>query len=121
MNKHGQTLVAFIIIIPIILLALGSIIELSVLEYNKKKIESTTKTIIASHIDSMDEDKIRQDFEDNDIVGNIQISTKEGLEISVDTFVQGYLGKIIDKENYEIKVDIIGYQDEGKIKFKKGA
>lgn len=120
MNKHGQVLVALVIIFPLLLIIFGGIIELYNLEYNKKRIESVTKTILEEEYDTRNENNIYELFESNNIKGNIDIISNEDLEIKVDTKIDSIFGKLINKDKYDINVDIIGYQEEGKIKFKKG-
>jgi len=55
MNKHGQTLVTFVILLPVIFLLIGYIIEISIIGYHKSKINSVTKSIIANCIDILED------------------------------------------------------------------
>ena len=55
MNKKGQVLVLFIICIPIMITLFSYLIEVSYIAYNKHKIYSVTKTIIAKNYSNPNE------------------------------------------------------------------
>lgn len=121
MNKKGQTLVTFVLVIPILIIILGGVIELSVVSYNKNKITQVTKTAINKFIDYPDDEKIKHYFKKNNIDGNIEINSSDGLEIIVNTKIESVLGNLYNKKEYIIKIDLIGHKENDKIKIKKGS
>ncbi|MGN1379483.1 MAG: hypothetical protein ACI4XR_03690 [Bacilli bacterium] len=117
MNKKGQSLVMFIIILPIILLLFGLLIERVYLTYQKQKLYSVTKTIIAFSIERNDKNDIINLYKDNDIVlENIEIDGSNGLKIIASEKVPS----LIKKEDYIIEVNIKGVKKEDKIIYQRG-
>lgn len=122
MNKNGQVLVLFIIMIPILLLLFGYIIETSIIAYENEKYLSNTKTIIASTIEEKEKDDIIRLYDDNNLEYKKLDIYKDNDELKIDiTYeINSFLGKIINKEKYEKNLVIIGYKKDNKIKYKKG-
>ncbi|MDD5865821.1 MAG: hypothetical protein PUD07_05020 [bacterium] len=117
MNKKGQSLVIFIIILPIILLLFGLLIERVYLTYQKQKLYSVTKTIIAFSIERNDKNDIINLYKDNNIVlENIEIEDDNGLKIIASEKVPS----LIKKEDYIIEVNIKGVKKEDKIIYQRG-
>jgi len=122
MNKHGQTLVTFVILLPVIFLLIGYIIEISIIGYHKSKINSVTKSIIANCIDECEKDDIILLYDKNDIkIDNVNIYKASGLRVSFTSKVDSFLGSIIGKDSYNIKFDIKEYHENNKIKYEKGS
>ncbi|MBE6155736.1 MAG: hypothetical protein E7164_03160 [Firmicutes bacterium] len=116
LNKHGQSLVTFIILLPLILLLFGLGIEKAYVSYQKNKLISVTKSIIANSIEEKDKNDIILLYDKNDIgVSNLVIDGSYGLKVSFVSNVDSFLGK-----KYEVKISILGYEENGKIYYKKG-
>ena len=121
MNKKGQSLITFVIILPIIILLFGMIIELSLITYHKRKIISVTKTIIANCIEEDKKNDIMELYDRNGIkVQDLEIDYTNGLHLMLTSNVESFLGEIIGQDEYEIKVDLRGYQENNKIYYEKG-
>ena len=117
MNKKGQSLVLFIIILPIILFLFGLLIERVYLTYQKQKLYSITKTIIALSIERNEKNDIINLYKDNNIVlENIEIEDDNGLKIIASEKVPS----LIKKEDYIIEVNIKGVKKEDKIIYQRG-
>lgn len=122
MNKKGGVLVTFIILIPILILLIGYVIELSTIGYQKKKITSVTKSIIANCIDECKKDDIIILYDKNSIyVENITIENGSYLRIKLDSKISSFMGNIIGKDEYIISIDIKGYKENNQIKYEKGS
>ena len=121
MNKHGQVLVTFVIMIPIIILLISSLIELSVIVYNKTHLISVTKTIIASCIENPDKNDIINLYNKNGIDDEINVIIKDGIEVSFNHQIDSFLGRMIGKDKYDIKINIIGKKEGNKIVYTKGS
>lgn len=121
MNKKGQVLVSFLIIIPLIIVLVGAMIESVYLSYQKRKFYSVTKTIIASCLERNEKDDIINLYNDNSIdIKDIDIIYDNGLTIKASTEVDSLLGKIISKDKYLINVNINGKKENDKIVYQRG-
>lgn len=122
MNKKGGVLVTFIILIPVLILLIGYVIELSMIGYQKKKITSVTKSIIANCIDECEKDDIIILYDKNSIhIENISVENGSYLRIKLDSKISSFMGNIIGKDEYIISIDIKGYKDNNQIKYEKGS
>lgn len=121
MNKKGQVLVLFIICIPIMITLFSYLIEVSYIAYNKHKIYSVTKTIIAKNYSNDNLFDIINMYKDNDIdVKDLKIDSSLGYNISFKTSIPSLLGKFINKSSYDIDINITGVKENGKIKYQRG-
>lgn len=121
MNKKGQVLVLFIICIPIMITLFSYLIEVSYIAYNKHKIYSVIKTIIAKNYSNDNLFDIINMYKDNDIdVKGLKIDNSLGYNISFKTSIPSLLGKLINKSSYDIDINITGVKENGKIKYQRG-
>ena len=71
MNKNGQTLVMFVIIIPIFIILLAFVVDTGIILKNTTKLNSTTKTILKNTYDDRLNDnyyeKVKKLYEKNNI------------------------------------------------------
>lgn len=123
MNNKGQTLVIFIILLPILLILCSFVIDMGLLTYESVKLKNTTKTILESINDSDDinEKRIKELYKKN----NIDIDTME-INISADKIVlkhhyqiDSIFGKIIKINHYEVKIYAVYDRNEKEIKYIK--
>ena len=120
-NNHGQVLILFVIFIPIIIFILGMLIEFSLISYNKVRLSSVTKSIITSCIDECEKDDIIKLYDENKVeYKNIDVTTTGGINIDIDIEVKSFLGKLINKDSYDINFNIKAFKENGKIVYKKG-
>jgi len=120
MNNKGQTLVVFIIMIPIILVLTAFLIDSSLIGYEKMHLNSVTKTVIKDNMEAKKIDSIKKEMVKNGIDDNITVNIKDGIEIKFEHEIDSFFGKLISKDKYNIKVDIHGFQDGDNIKYEKG-
>ena len=102
-NNHGQVLIVFVICIPIIIFLLGMLIEFSLISYNKVRLSS---------IKLYDENKVEYK--------EIDVNTDSGININIDIKVKSFLGKLINKESYDINLKLNAVKENDKIVYKKG-
>ena len=120
-NNKGQSLVTFIMILPLILIVFGIVIELGMISYHKIRITSVTKSIIANSIEDTKKNDIIMLYDKNDIkVDSIDIDTTSGVQINLVSSIDSFIGDIIGKDSYQIKVNIKGYKKDNKIYYEKG-
>ncbi len=128
MNNKGQSLVTFVIILPILLIVCGMVLEFSNIAYQKHHLTSVTKTIISSILttDKSIDNDLKNDiiklYNDNNIkVDDLFIEENNYLKIKAKLRIDSFLGKIIRKDYYDIDISLIGELNENnKVIFKKG-
>ena len=110
MNNHGQSLVLFIIIIPLVLLLLAVIVDLGLITTQKVKLNEVTREILKEVITKENyEDLIKRLYQENNIATS-------KLEIKKDDSIESIFGKIIGLKSYPIKVDLKAYYVDNKLK-----
>ncbi len=101
MNNKGQSLVLFVIFIPLIIIMFVFVTDASRLYYEKNKLDNINSLIIENYFDKNDseiERLIRKN--DNDIT-NIEIDRKNNtikLTKNIDVIIMG----VLNKNRYEI-------------------
>lgn len=119
MNKHGQTLIAFVIIVPAFILLLAFVVDTGLILNEKVRLESTTKTILENH--NTDIAEIKDLYEQNDIpTTNLKITNDNNLtKITNEYEVESIFGKIIGLKSYKIKINMLAKEENDKIKIIK--
>lgn len=117
MNNKGQTLVIFVIILPILLLVLALVVDLGLLSIEKRKIDNNTYDALEYYLDNIDNDDIKDKtyklLESN--LDDIEISisaTNEYVEITVNKKYKGLLNIIYDNN---ITIKYIGNKENNEI------
>ena len=122
MNKKGQTLVIFVMLIPIILLLGALIVDNSIIVSENIRLKNTTKEIIKMDLTSktLENEEILKLFSKNDIpIDNIKSIREENyLEIKNSYHVDSVFGKLISLNKYEVSVDTKGTLENGKVIYK---
>ena len=119
MNNKGQTLVLFVLLLPLLLIVMMLVLETGLLLVEKNKIDSEVRYAVkyALKLDTIDADKVNNVLIDNlgdDINTNIKISTSD-IRIEVD---KDYKFLFLKKE-YAIKSSYHGYISDGTIKIER--
>lgn len=85
MNNKGQSLVLFVLLLPIIVLIFIYIIMLLLGNYNNKKIEGVINNNLVSVLnnDIRDIDKIKDVLNSNDITNNSVVINEDLIEVNV--------------------------------------
>lgn len=117
MNKRGQTLIIFVMLIPIILTMAALVIDVGLLYYKKNEYVGIV------------EESIKEYFKDEDILSAKETLTLNGVSlddteinvsdneitITLDTKVDSIFGKVIRINEYEIKVSRVGTKDKERV------
>lgn len=117
MNKRGQTLIIFVMLIPIILTMAALVIDVGLLYYKKNEYTAIV------------EESIKEYFKDEDILSAKKTLTLNGVSlddteinvsdneitITLDTKVDSIFGKVIRINDYEIKVSRVGTKDKERV------
>ena len=122
LNNHGQTLIMFVMLIPVILILMALVIDVAYLYRENAKLESTTKSVIKNLYDNKDDPNINnmviELYKKNNInIDNLKINIKnENFKIKNNYKIDSIFGKIIGLKKYEVKVSFKGYYEENKLK-----
>lgn len=124
MNNKGQTLVIFIIMMPIILLIFTLVIDLGYVSKEKIKIDSTLRVIMRSVLEkeTFSKEMIDDLIEKNELTyDDYKYSYENGLlKINITKNIKSVLGKIINTNIYKIEIKLTGYIENDKIIIEKG-
>ena len=121
MNNKGQTLVIFIIVLPLIILAMAFIVDTGLMVINKSKLDSTSKVIIDKYYDyEGDIDLVVREYLDNNDINyqSYKIERNNNFKIEIKSTIDSIFGKVIGLKEYEIESNVVGYKENDKIKFK---
>lgn len=125
LNNKGQTLIMFVILVPVLLILMAIVIDIGYLYRENAKLKSVTKTIIKDVYSKKDANNINNLIYDlykkNNInTQNIKIENNVNyLKITNKYNIDSIFGKIIGIKKYELKVSLKGYNDGQKIQVKK--
>lgn len=106
MNNRGQSLVVFIIIIPLIIVFLGMVYDLSNVVYNQNKYDSISKEIISS---TLNKEKMISLYNKNGYKENNLIIDNYDDYVIVKNYyyLDSNFGNIINIKKYKIKINYI--------------
>lgn len=125
MNRSGQTLVAFVIIVPVFILLMAFVVDTGFILKEYTKLNSTTKTILKTTYDErMQEDYKEQVislFDKNNIpTEDMDITSIENkIIINNEYAIDSIFGQIIGLKEYEVKITMTAYEENGKIIIEK--
>ena len=108
-NNKGQVLVLFIMILPIIFIAVAWIIDSSYMMYQKNRLDNINRDVLNSVSDKINvkEEEIRELIHLNDAeIVNVDISIDETITIDNYILVDSIFGKIVGFDEYKISSSI---------------
>lgn len=126
LNNKGQTLVAFIILLPVLIMVFALIIDLGLLSIEKRKIDNEIKSTITYGLKNIESDNLDLKLRKL-ILKNIDNINNEDIKIRIENnYIKISLSverksifKIIGKEKNDINSSYIGIVDNNKIKIEK--
>lgn len=120
-NNKGQTLVIFVLILPILLLLFALIWELGNLSITINKYENTIQDVIEYGLNNQNQENLETIltnlFKAN-IQGEIQIEIKNYIKINVRQKYDALYNNLFNHK-FDINITYIGYKNNGKIIIKK--
>lgn len=115
MNKRGQTLILFVLLLPIIASFLAFFIDLSLVKYEKNKIDSIILSNLEIIVDNeiTDLERIQSIYRENGLkVADVYLSGDE-IVVEVEKEIKSIFGKILNFDLYEIDCNYKGnYQNK---------
>lgn len=126
MNNKGQTLVLFVLLLPILIIILSMIINYGMLSLEKKKIDENLNDIVLYGIKNKDNEELENNL-NRLIVLNIEdIYNKEikitenEIEISIEKELNGLFNVGKNNSKYIYKVKCIGDITDKNIRMERG-
>lgn len=125
MNKKGQTLLTFVLLIPTFLIFIAFVIDTGYLLKENTKLNNLTKTVLketAKYYNTQDyEEKIKKLYEVNGVLTeNINLKTNENSAIiQINNNIPSIFGNLIGIKEYEIKTSFKITINEEEIKIEK--
>lgn len=124
LNNKGQTLVLFIIFIPIFLMIFAMIVDLSTLTIEKHELESATIIALKYGLNHKEEND-----KENKMIEVFNLNTKDAqmkiqenndvINIKSEKKVKTIFSKIIGKDLVKLEINIEGNKKDNKYKIKK--
>ncbi len=122
MNRKGQTLILFVILIPIILLIAAVVIDTGILMNEHLRLSSLTTTVLKETFPKRKEittEEILEYYQKNNVPTDAIVIhiTDASIEIQNEYDVESVFGKMIGIQGYKINVHkkIVENQDDYKI------
>ena len=119
MNKHGQTLSFFVILIPILLGLCALVVDVGYIVSKNRELKEVSKTIIEDYFNGLDVQEIKELYEENSIpIDNLEIDINEDSIHIVNYYeVDSIFGSVIGISDYDIRVDITATIKDDKVIF----
>ena len=119
MNNKGQTLVIFVLLLPLFILLFACVIDASILFYEEHKLNNINQMVIEYkmyHIEA-NEEKVEEYIKKNDQDVHIEKITMddEKVEIFLSKEVKSLFGQIIGLKHYDIQSSYRGLIDKKEI------
>lgn len=113
MNNKGQTLIIFVILIPILILVAALVVDTGLMTFEKERYRGIIENGIEEYFDTGNVEETEKIFSLNDIPKEeytIIVQEKQ-IEVSLNTSIEAIFGKIINIEEYEIKMNYVGTKE----------
>jgi len=117
MNRKGQTLIIFVILIPIIITMFAVVVDVGLLTHEYLKAQGIIDNGITDALEKQDDSLVEKILKQNDFaVDKLHVISKENeIEVTLEYQIDSLFGKIINIQNYPIKIHRFGSKKEGKI------
>ena len=121
MNNKGQSLVLFILTIPILLGILVLVVDVGNALHQKNKINNIIEMVIEYGLENnYEEEKLKKLINYNLKTDNYQVEIKdEIINIKVEAEINGIISNIIDINSFKILSEYKGYMENNKKVIKK--
>ena len=113
MNNKGQTLIIFVILIPILILVAALVVDTGLMAFEKERYRGIIENGIEEYFDTGNVEETKKIFSLNDIAKEEYtiIIQENQIEVSLNTSIEAIFGKIINLQEYEIKMNYVGTKE----------
>ena len=117
-NNKGQTLVTFIVFLPLLIIVMATVIDIGLMYYEKNKLDNLNIMTIEYALDNFDKNDINELVVKNDkmVIVKTLNNTDEKIEIVLTKDIEIIFGKIIGFKEYKLTSKYIGDKDTKEIK-----
>ena len=123
MNNKGQTLVLFVIFIPILLLLAAFIIDTGLIIRESTRLKASTKTVLKDIYYKEDKtiEKIKELLKKNNInIENAEIEIRDNEIVIANSYdIESIFGKIVGLKSYNVEVNLKAYEEDNGLKIEK--
>lgn len=118
MNNKGQTLIIFVILVPIIITMMALVVDVGMLENKVLKTKNIVDVAIKEYFNKDDVTVISKTLEENNISTDKLVIKRNDNEVGVNVEYEmsSLFGKIVGLQKYDVKVKRKGIKENGKIK-----
>ncbi len=126
MNNKGQTLVLFVVLIPIFILILALVVDNGLIMNTKNKLLNKSEMIIKNVYPKLDTDNyeklikdlyIKNEIKYDDLIVNY---SNNKLTITIKTSLKSVFGKFIGQDKYDLEISLTAIKQNDKIIIEKG-
>lgn len=120
MNRKGQTLIIFVILIPIFILVAALVVDVGLMTYNFQKYRGIVDEGIKLYFEK-DVSELEKVYELNNIQKEEYkiIKNEEQIEVVFETTINSIFGRIININEYQIKIKRVGILKNDKVLIEK--
>lgn len=122
MNNKGQSLVIFVLVLPLIMFIIAGIVEIGRLSIVKAEYEGSITDAINYGLDNLDRDDVKEKIGqliNSNIKGTVEVEvSNENIEVHVTNSLEGLFSKLF-KSYYDINLTYKGYISNGEKKIIK--
>lgn len=122
LNNKGQTLVLFVMLLPIMLLLMILVFDIGKLIYSKQELNHISSMIVTYGMEHYDEDDIENELVELvllncDDVRNVSVNVSdEEVLVDIERVGDSIFGNIINIDMFEVRSSYIGNVTDNKIK-----
>lgn len=123
MNKKGQTLILFVILIPIFITLIALVVDIGSMQFTYQKLKGVVDESIKEYFFKDGISSLQATMQYNDISKNLYDVTEKENEVTVhlNYEIDSIFGKLINITSYDIVVTRTGTKVNGQIVIEKGA
>ncbi len=125
-NNKGQTLIVFVVFLPLLIIIMATVIDITTMYQNKNKLDEINKMVISLSLEKLENKNLESEIkelilknDDKIIIDNIKIGTNQ-ININFHKNIESTFGKIIGIKEYKIVSKYEGTILDNKKELKKG-
>lgn len=120
MNRKGQTLIIFVILIPVLILVVALVVDIGLMTYHFQKYRGIVDEGIKLYFEK-NISELEKVYELNNIDKEeyMIIEKDEKIEVVFETTINSIFGRIINMNEYQIRIDRVGSMDDNKVLIEK--
>ncbi len=121
MDKKGQTLILFVILIPVILTMLAIVVDVGLLTNEYQRARSVIDEGIKEYFETQQVEEITNLLELNEVPTNqLEIEEKnDTIEVHLSYQMESFFGKLVSLTHYPIEIYRVGTKKDGEVILKK--